>query len=134
MDNQQLYKDLQALEDASFPKSCDKCGEIFQNEHEYIAKSTAYNGSSGLAQARDNQGERFVKLARRCLCGQPILDHFNDRRDTSKQGELRRMAFEKVVNDLVAKGIKREIARQELLNHMRGIESKILVEFGIFNS
>ena len=133
MDNQQLYKDLQALEDASFPKSCSRCGEVFKNEQEYIAKTTAYKNSSGLAQAMDNQGESYIKLARQCLCGQPILDHFSDRRDNSKQGELRRIAFEKVINDLVAKGIERDTARQELLNHMQGVESPILVKFGIFN-
>lgn len=133
MDNQQLYKDLQALEDASFPKSCCQCGEVFQNEQEYVIKTTTYNNTSGLAQAMDSKGESFVKLARQCLCGQPILDHFSDRRDTSKQGELRRCAFEKVINDLVAKGVRPEIARHELLNHMRGVESPILVKFGIFN-
>lgn len=127
-----LYKNLQALEDASFPKACDQCGMIFNNEAEYIAKSRPYQESSGFTQALSDSGECFVKLIRECQCGQPILDHFSDRRDNSEQGEIRRKAFEKVITDLVKRGFDRDTARKELLNHMKGRPSKILTKLGVF--
>lgn len=132
-DKHSLYENLQALEDASFPKACDNCGMKFKNEQEYIEKSRPYQESTGFTQALSESGECFVKLIRECQCGQPILDHFSDRRDNSKKGEMRRKAFEKVVSDLVERGFKKETAREELLNHMRGRPSKLLTRLGVFS-
>ncbi len=126
-----LYRNLQALEDASFPKRCEKCDMVYENEAEYIQKSLPYQKTSGLIEAEDN-GKNFIKLIRVCPCGEPILDHFGDRRDNSKQGEIRRRAFEKVIIELVNKGIQRSVARKELLKHMRGQKSFLLTEMGIF--
>ena len=132
-DKHSLYENLKALEDASFPKACDKCGAIFNNEEEYISKSRPYQESTGFTEVLTKSGECYVKLIRECLCGQPILDHFSDRRDNSEQGEMRRKAFEKVIEDLVNRGFKKEVAREELLNHMKGRTSKVLTRLGVFS-
>ncbi len=132
MDNSTLFLNLQALEDASFPKTCDKCNARFENETDYVSNTLDYKKSSGLIEAKDKTGSSFVKLIRVCRCGQPIIDHFGDRRDNSKQGELRRKAFNKVVNSLIKKGLTRQKARKELLNHMNNKKSKLLEQLGIF--
>ncbi|MET1257003.1 hypothetical protein [Aliikangiella maris] len=133
MDNKQLFKNLKALEDASFPKYCSKCKTEFANEQDYIQNTIPCTATSGLSASTDDKGRAFVKLKRQCRCGQPILDHFSDRRDVSRQGELRRQAFEKVIQSLLKKGLSREQARKELLNYMNHKKSSILEKMGIFN-
>ncbi len=133
MDTQVLFKNLRALEDASFPKQCDACGNTFKNEKEYINNTSPYSEDSGLTEFKNSEGTTYLKLIRKCHCGKPILDHFTDRRDLSPQGELRRQAFDKVINNLINHGLKRHQARKELLNHINHKKSKILENLGIFN-
>lgn len=128
-----LFKNLQALEDASFPKACQKCGDRFENEIDYFQNTTPYKKGSGLTEAKNEQGDSYVKLVRVCHCGQPILDHFGDRRDTSKKGEIRRQAFNKVIRNLTEAGLDKNLARTELLNYMNNKKSDILEKMGIFN-
>ncbi|MGX5172967.1 oxidoreductase [Aliikangiella sp. IMCC44653] len=130
----ELFKNLKALEDASFPKACHKCGNRFENEAEYIAKTIPYTKSPSIAESQDNAGQSFVKVIRQCNCGMPIVDHFGDRRDMSQRGEIRRQAFEKVIVSLIEKGVSREIARQEMMKYMRGNKSLLLEKLGIFKS
>lgn len=132
MDNKSLFNNLQALEDASFPKECNNCSLVYLNEKEYIQKTVPYEKKPELVEDLNEQGDVYLKLVRRCPCGQPILDHFGDRRDQSKQGEIRRRAFQKVVDSLQEKGLSAESARQELLNHMKNKGSKVLESLGIF--
>jgi uncharacterized C2H2 Zn-finger protein len=128
-----LFKNLQALEDASFPKACEQCGSVFNNEKEYIEKTRAYKKRSGFAAVQNEQGNTYIKLVRECLCGKPILDHFGDRRDPSQQGEVRRKAFTKVIKTLIDKGLSPDQARTERLNYMSSKSSKILEKLGIFS-
>jgi len=130
--NDALFKNLQALEDASFPKACDKCGARFENEKDYIDNTSPHQQSPGLSEIKDKKGRTFLKLIRKCHCGQPILDHFGDRRDKSQKGEVRRGAFDKVVNSLVDKGLNATKARLELINHMNNKKSFVLEKMGIF--
>ena len=132
-DNQLLFKNLKALEDASFPKECANCQRRFENESDYIQLTTPYQEASGFTESKDKSGKVYLKLVRRCQCGEPILDYFGNRRDESKQGELKRQAFEKVINSLIAKGLSREQARTELLNHLNNKKSALLESLGIFN-
>ncbi len=128
----QLFKNLKALEDASFPKACDRCGMHFSNEADYIEKTVPYQKSSGLTESIDGDGQTFIKLIRQCHCGSPIVDHFDNRRDMSAQGEIRRRAFNKVIDNLIQKGLTHEKARQELLNYMQNKKSPLLEQLGIF--
>jgi len=132
MDNSALFQDLQALEDASFPKACSRCNIKFENEKDYIKNTTRYEKSPSLTEMQDANGGVYLKLIRKCRCGQPILDHFGDRRDKSKQGELRRQAFNKVINTLIDKGLSATTARIELLNHINNKKSKVLENLGVF--
>lgn len=132
MDNSALFNNLQALEDASFPKACGQCGRRFENEKDYIQNTLPYQKSPGISESKDHKGRVFLKLIRKCHCGQPILDHFGDRRDNSEQGELRRKAFNKVVKTLVEKGLTAKDARKELINHMNNKKSDVLEKMGVF--
>lgn len=132
MDNATLFKSLQALEDASFPRACDKCGARFENEKDYILNTQAYQQNPGLTAIQDKKGRIFLKLIRKCSCGQPILDHFGDRRDKTPQGELRRGAFDKVIKTLVAKGLSEKQAKLELISHMNNKKSLVLERMGVF--
>ncbi|MDQ7048619.1 MAG: hypothetical protein Q9M92_03435 [Enterobacterales bacterium] len=134
MDTPKLFRNLKALEDASFPKECSQCGTRFENEKDYIEKSVAYQKAPNLSECRDEQGQVYLKLIRNCHCGKPILDHFGDRRDQSKQGEMRRKAFDKVIKTLIDKGLTAQSARTELLNHMNNRKSPILEKLGIFKN
>jgi len=134
MDNTQLFKNLKALEDASFPKECSQCGTRFENEKDYIEKSVAYQKAPNLSECQDENGQVYLKLIRNCRCGQPILDHFGDRRDQSKQGAMRRKAFDKVIKTLIEKGLTAKSARNELLNHMNNKKSPLLEKLGVFKT
>lgn len=131
--DQSLFRNLKALEDASFPKECTQCQRRFENEDEYIKLTTPYEEASGFTESKDNSGKVYLKLVRRCQCGEPILDYFGNRRDESKQGELRRQAFEKVIKNLEERGLSRAQARTELINHLRNKKSALLESLGIFN-
>ena len=133
MENAGLIKNLHALEDASFPKACDNCGARFENETDYIRNTFPYQQEPRLKAIQDKKGRTYLKLIRKCQCGQPILDHFGDRRDNSNQGEIRRKAFDKVVHSLIKQGLSMDRARLELLNHMNNQKSTVLERMGIFN-
>jgi len=130
---QALFKNLRALEDASFPKQCDGCGNIFHSEKAYFQNTIPYEENPGLTESKNADGSTYLKLIRKCRCGKPILDHFGDRRDLSPKGDLRRKAFDKVINSLIDNGLEHAQARQELLNHLQNKKSKILEEMGIFS-
>jgi len=131
--SRELFANLKALDDASFPKQCPRCQRIYQNLADYIAQTQNDDQSSGIAAEQDERGQTYVAVIRRCTCGTRLLDHFNDRRDNSERGQKRRRAFDKVVEHLVQQGVEREQARNELLKHMHGQSSKLLEQFGIFS-
>lgn len=132
MDNDALIKSLQALDDASFPKSCDGCGKVFKCERDYLQNTIPCQHNPNLTEITDRKGRRFLKLARNCTCGKPIVDYFDDRRDKSKKGEIKRSAFNKVINTLLQEGLKREQARTELINYMSNKKSPLLEKLGVF--
>lgn len=129
----QLYKNLRALEDSAYPKECEKCGLVYDNERDYIDKTIAFHKAPSFTESVDKNGKTFLKLIRQCHCGAPILDHFGDRRDMSEKGELRRQAFEKVIQSMLEHGLSRKEARKELLNHLNHQKSPLLEKLGILN-
>ena len=53
---------------------------------------------------------------------------FNDRRDQSKEDEIRRKKFNCFLISLVESGLEIEVARNELLKVMRGEKSEIMAK------
>lgn len=129
----ELFKNLKALEDASFPKACTSCGKQYENEAAFVNQTSTCHEAPCVVESKDQDGKAYIRVARQCSCGQAILDHFGNRRDTSTKGEFRRQAFEKVVQQLVKQGISPARAREELINHMQNKKSALLEQLGVFN-
>lgn len=122
-----LYSGLQELAASAFPKRCPACGRSYRDAADYVAQTLhVANGSSGLKQAVDDDGQVIVELFRNCVCGSTLMDSFRNRRDCSEAGQRRRTRFAEVLATLVARGIERSQARTELLKVLRGEPSPIL--------
>jgi hypothetical protein len=53
-----LYMGLKALSESAFPKKCPSCGCLFHSAEEFILKSQAVQGGSGLKSSIGDQDER----------------------------------------------------------------------------
>ncbi len=132
LENDTLFEDLVALEECSFPKKCLTCGAIYKDIDDFTSRTVKLQGSSGLKSSEDDDGATILELFRNCECGSTLLDFFANRRDTSEQGLRRRHAFNRVIIDLVAKGLDAETAKKELKYYIRHKKSKVLEKFGLF--
>lgn len=122
-----LYSGLQELAASAFPKRCPACGRCYRDAADYVAQTLhVANGSSGLKQSIDDDGQVIVELFRNCVCGSTLMDSFRNRRDCSEAGQRRRARFADVLGKLVAQGLERSLARTELLKVLRGEPSPIL--------
>lgn len=83
-------------------------------------------GRSGLKQSFDDDGRVIVELFRNCVCGSTMMDSFNNRRETSREGTLRRERFSELIELLLGEGMTRDVAHFELLKVLRGEQSDIL--------
>lgn len=126
-----LYSGLKALSESAFPKKCANCGCLFHSAEEFILKSQAVPGSTGLKSSIGDQEETIVELFRNCICGSTLLDFFSERRDSSPEGLKRREIFAKIQQFLMNKGVPAATGRAELLRFMRGEYSELLETHGI---
>ncbi len=120
------YAGLKALAEESFPKRCAACGRVYRDLKEYLAHTALIRDGSGLRESLDDEEHPIVALFRNCICGSTLMDEFNDRRDSTPQGQRRRELFERVLSQLEAKGLERRTARRELLAVLRGGHSPLL--------
>lgn len=112
-----VYTGLQTLTDASFPKTCTNCGQVFQNLDEFISATQSLERyDSGLKQSSDVESDPVLELLRNCSCGAMMIELFNNRRDMSEAGEQRRKEFDKSLARLIKAGIDKEKARAKLLS------------------
>ena len=121
-----LYSELQALSNMSFPKVCATCGKRYENVKQFVSQTEAISELSGLKEDLDDDDKVIVKLFRNCTCGSTLMDAFNNRRNLSAVGTKRREKFEEVLDRLVKAGSETETARVELLKVIRGKGSKLL--------
>ncbi|MBT8339511.1 MAG: oxidoreductase [Desulfatitalea sp.] len=127
-----IYKGLRALSEASFPRQCTTCGKRFETVEAFIrATQTVREGNSGLKSALSETDAPIVELFRNCTCGSTLMDCFNDRRDMSPAGLKRRALFDQLLNLITSKGVKRSLARTELLKVLNGENSSLLQKMGI---
>lgn len=126
-DDLKLLAGLKALADSSFPKRCNNCGHMYHSVDEYVSQTVPISAQkTGLKQSRDDDGSTIVELFRNCACGSTLMDFFDDRRDMSDTGAQRRKRFDELLAGLVARGLERTVARNEMLKVMRGQPSEIL--------
>lgn len=122
-----LFRGLKSLSRTAFPKKCPTCGRVYDNEQQYISATQAIRpAKSGLKESFDDDDNQIVELYRNCVCGSTLMEFFGDRRDNTPNGVKRREIFGKLLDLLVAEGIEREVARQELLKKLYGKKSELL--------
>jgi hypothetical protein len=127
-----LYEGLQAIADDAFPRTCGACGRTISSAREFLAATEAIRGKSGLKQGRDDDDRPVVELYRNCPCGSTLMEFFADRRDNSPAGQRVRARFGELLERLVAAGVPRDTARQEVLRLLRGQRSETLAnEYGL---
>lgn len=129
--SKELFAGLKALSASSFPKTCRKCGETYDSVEEFWQKTDAVRGKTGLKISMDEHDRPVVELFRNCRCGSTLMDHFNDRRDTSEKGHKKRKLFGQLLTMLEQKGLDGAKARVELLKMMRGEKSAVLEKMGV---
>ena len=123
----QLFRGLETLAASAFPKHCANCGRVFMTAEAFLQETNAISEQhSGLKEGDDDDGRRIVEAFRNCPCGSTLMSLFNDRRDASPAGLLRRQRFGEMLDFLIAHGIDRDTARAELIKVVRGEHSDLL--------
>ena len=121
-----LYAGLQALAESAFPKRCNTCGRVYPDAASFVAQTQMVPSGTGLKASQDDGGLPIVELFRNCVCGSTLLDVFGDRRDLSPEGQARRARFGEMLDYLETQGFRRNEARLELLNVLRGDSAKVV--------
>ncbi len=126
-----FYHDLQELVDTSFPKTCTKCGKIFETKEAFLTetipvKDITLEDRSGLFSLEGGPTETSVGLFRNCTCGTTLMADFQDRRNNTDSGQVRRQRFDALMDTLSTKGIARADARRELLKVLHGETSSLI--------
>lgn len=127
----ELFKGLQAVSAASFPKQCGVCGRRYDCAEDFTRHTADMNGKSGLKASHDELDGTIIELFRNCECGSTLMDCFNDRRGSGENATRRRAVFQKTLDLLENKGLKPGLARKELRGIMQGKESAIINKLGI---
>lgn len=126
-----FYKDLQDLVDSTFPKKCSKCGKVYDSKDAFLTetmpvKDLTLEDRSGLFSLEGGPVETAVGLFRNCRCGSTLMADFQDRRNSSDNGQSRRQRFAALLDVLSAKGTPRADARRELLSILNGGKSELI--------
>lgn len=123
-----IYAGLRTVTDNQFPRSCERCGTVFQDLQELIGKTSSFGDSSGLEDP-ELQNPGPVRLARVCRCDAMIVVLCSNRRDLSPQGAARRRLFDEILAKLLAQGVPEAMARSELRRMLHGQGSPLLDSF-----
>ncbi len=128
-----FYHDLQELVDTTFPKTCTKCGKVYETKAAFLTetipvKDITLEDRSGLFSLEGGPIETAVGLFRNCTCGTTLMADFRDRRDNSDNGQVRRLRFATLIDKLSEHGIARGDARLELLKVLHGETSSLIDE------
>jgi hypothetical protein len=128
----ELLRGLKAVADVSFPRKCSYCEKLYTTVEQFLSetKGTTHS-SSGLMESIDDDDNPIVEAYRNCSCGSTLLEFFNDRRGTSDLASKRRKEFGKMLDYLIAKGLDKKTARNELLKFIRGEGSQRLNDFKV---
>jgi hypothetical protein len=129
-DGHTLYEGLLALLQNEFPKTCPKCRRVYPTLESFVDETQAVQSGTGLMGYDMGHHVQHVAMMRNCVCGSTMATFCCDRRDCSEAGLRRRAMFEKLLEDLQAKGIDAITARTQLLAFLRGERSPILEGLG----
>lgn len=124
--DQGLFAGLQELSAGAFPKICPNCGRTYENLAQFLALTVPAGGRSGLKSGRDDDDKPIVELFRNCVCGSTLMDFCRSRRDESDDGRRRRATFNRMLDVLERRGLRRDVAHDELLKLTRGERSELI--------
>ncbi len=122
----EFYGGLRAFDASSWPMTCSDCGQEFENNEDYVAKTAGMTDSTGLGNLQAEDGSQHVGLYRHCLCGNILVGRFKDRRDNSPEGEKAREQFDRLLEMLVQDGMDQDFAHDELLKLVRGEPNELV--------
>lgn len=118
---------LTALFESSFPKKCAVCGREYLTAEQFLQETQDLpHTKSGLKEVIEDNGSAIVEVFRNCVCGSTLMNEFNNRRDTSERGRLRREKFDRALHILVNKGLSKQVARTELIKLLHNRESLVI--------
>lgn len=123
---EEFYGELQALDNHSWPKTCNKCGQKYDDQEDFVAKTAGLSHKTGLGTMIDKEGREYVGLYRNCICGSTLVGKFKNRRDNSEEGQESRAYFDNLLNMLINHGMEREQGRLELLKLLSGEPNEII--------
>lgn len=121
-----LFAGLQELSAGAFPKICPNCGRTYENLAQFLELTVPIGGRSGLKSALDDDDTPVVELFRNCVCGSTLMDFCRSRRDESDDGQRRRATFNRMLAVLVRRGLRSDVAHDELLKLTRGERSELI--------
>lgn len=110
-----LYDGLKEIWNTEFPKTCPKCGRVYESINDYLAATAAPGNHTGLMDIEANESEHQVGLFRNCECGSTLMTFCQDRRDFTDAGQRRRELFGDLLERLTKAGIEHELAHRQLL-------------------
>jgi hypothetical protein len=113
----------QPLQQSSFPRACESCQKVYQNEREFFRDTAPVANDDDNAGARiqansDNGG--YLEISRHCPCGAIVKERFHSRRDLSEEGLRDRATFEDLLKAVEESGVERAQARTMLLDFLAG--------------
>lgn len=125
--DQALFTGLQELAAGAFPKKCAHCGRTYANLQQFLDESVPITPQhSGLKSSFDDDDRPVVEVFRNCVCGSTLMDFCRTRRDESEDGQRRRAAFARTLDQLVSRGFDPKVAHTELLKMMQGGRSEAI--------
>lgn len=125
-DIHELYYMLKTLSESSFPKKCASCGSVFNTPEEFFARTIQIGKSTGVKQALDDNGQTILEFFRNCPCGSTLMEEFQNRRNQSETGKIKRDEFDKILEILMNNGIPKDRGRLEILRYIRGESGTVI--------
>lgn len=128
------FSDVEEMEELDFPKSCKKCGRVYENFEDYLRRTTAPEEGSANGSAKSPEARRALEFHRICQCGAPVVVQSENRRDLTAKGLRRRQAFGELQERLIDAGMPREEARGQLLLALKIWRSELMGDQQLDNS
>ncbi|CAN5335934.1 hypothetical protein BH09VER1_BH09VER1_52570 [soil metagenome] len=125
------FSDVEDVEELDFPKSCKKCGRVYENFDDYIRRTKAPEETTA---SKSPEARRALEFHRICQCGAPVVVQSENRRDLTAKGLRRRQAFGELQERLIDAGMPREEARGQLLLTLKIWRSELMGDHQLDNS
>lgn len=115
-----MMKKFQAFSQKSFPKRCSSCGRLYSDLDGFLRNTRVRQGqNSGFMKMLGLGDAPVMDMVGTCRCGSTLMVVTPDRRDQSDRGRRRRRLFDRMVANLVIRGLAPDHARERVLHRFR---------------